>query len=465
MPKEIATVDEYLGLRAAGLADSSFACPHCGRDHRVPIGTIRNEPGVARALPEIAAGVLERPSRKAALLYDAAIEEAVRGALIDELPRPWIAAHALGRKGEHLESDASLGDEIVHGLDREADIVIAAGSGVIADLGKWVATKAGLPLIIFGTAPSMNAYTSITATMTIEGIKTSVWLTPPAAVLMDPLVSAAAPKEMILAGMGDLSARAICNADWKLSELLAEKYFCPLPFLLTGSFEKSYLDSAPGIGRGETAALAALGEAILVSGISMTMVEGETSPSSGAEHVFSHYWDLQVELEGAPKNLHGTQVGIGTMLSFALYDYMRGVDVSRLDARALLAARPGLETLKAEHRAKFRDKARFFDEALERKWIPAGEYAPRLERIAAAWGGIWAALDPYVGKGAALRSALESAGFSYSLGTIGRTRRQALDALLFGNRYRSRYTMLDLAWELGVLPGAADEILDSSGLG
>jgi glycerol-1-phosphate dehydrogenase [NAD(P)+] len=464
MPKAVMDLDRYLGLSAAELADSSFACPRCGRNHAVPIGTIRNENGIARALPDIAAQILGRKPRKAALLYDAAIEDIVRGAVIDELPQGALATHALGRKGLHLESEASMSDEIVRGLDGDVDIVIAAGSGVIADIGKWVATKASLPLIIYGTAPSMNAYTSITATMTIEGIKTSVWLAPAAAVLMDPEVCAAAPKEMILAGMGDLSARSICNADWKLSELRTQKYFCPLPFLLTGAIEKSYLDSAPGIGRGETGALGVLGEAILVSGISMTMVEGETSPSSGAEHVFSHYWDLQVELEGAPKNLHGTQVGIGTMLSFALFEHMRGLDLSRPDPKALAAKREGVESLKAGHRAKFREKAHFFDEVLDRKWIPDEDLAPRFERIVAAWEKTWGALDPYIGKGRAIKESLESAGFAFSLETIGRTRSQACDALIFGNRYRSRYTMLDLAWELGVLPGAADEILDRSGL-
>jgi glycerol-1-phosphate dehydrogenase [NAD(P)+] len=464
MPKHIETIETYLSLSASELADSSFACPRCGRNHAVPIRTIRNETGIARALPDIAAGILGKAPRKAALLYDVAIEELVRRAVVDELPALAFDARALGRAGKLLDSDASLGDEIVRGLSRDVDIVVAAGSGVVADLGKWVATKAGRPLIIYGTAPSMNAYTSITATMTVEGIKTSAWLAPAAAVLMDPELSAAAPKEMILAGMGDLSARSICNADWKLAELLAGKYFCSLPFLLTEAIEKSYLGSAPGIGRGEIAALGVLGEAILVSGISMTMVEGETSPSSGAEHVFSHYWDLQVELEGAPKNLHGTQVGIGTMLSFALFDYLRGVDVSCLDARTLVAKRPSIEALKAEHRAKFRDKAHFFDEVLERKWIPDGEYAPRLERIVADWERIWGELAPYVGNGRAVRESLESAGFAFSLETIGRTRRQAIDALVYGNRYRSRYTMLDLAWELGVLPGAADEILDRSGL-
>ena len=65
---------------------------------------------------------------------------------------------------------------------------------------------------------------------------------------------------------------------------------------------------------------------------------------------------------------------------------------------------------------------------------------------------------------AEVRRALEEAGFDFSLASIGRSRRQALDAIVYGWRYRSRYTVLDLAWELGVLDGAAGLILDRAGL-
>jgi hypothetical protein len=76
----------------------------------------------------------------------------------------------------------------------------------------------------------------------------------------------------------------------------------------------------------------------------------------------------------------------------------------------------------------------------------------------------WEALAPYTERRDAVQRSLESTGFVFSLDAIQRTRQQALDALIYGGRYRSRYTMLDLAWELGVLPAAADEILDRSGL-
>ena len=51
------------------------------------------------------------------------------------------------------------------------------------------------------------------------------------------------------------------------------------------------------------------------------------------------------------------------------------------------------------------------------------------------------------------------AGCPVTLEAIHRTPAEGVEALLYGSRYRTRYTLLDLAWELGVFPGAAEEIL------
>jgi len=76
----------------------------------------------------------------------------------------------------------------------------------------------------------MNAYTSITASMTENNVKTSQWLDPASAVLLDPKLLASAPAEMTCAGIGDLLARHVANADWKLSAIIRGTYFCSIPF-------------------------------------------------------------------------------------------------------------------------------------------------------------------------------------------------------------------------------------------
>jgi glycerol-1-phosphate dehydrogenase [NAD(P)+] len=464
MPEEIRTLAAYLKLDAAGLADTVFPCPDCGKEHRVPIKKIQVGDALSGSLPEIAADILGRAPRKTALIYDKKIEDVVQEALKASARGMAYKNIPLGDGVSHLDSANALGDMVAKALDADVDLILGAGSGVISDLAKWIATKAKKPFILFGTAASMNAHASITATMTMGGVKTSAWLDPASAVLFDIGVIAKAPRDMRLAGLGDLAARAICNADWKLGEFLRGISFCGLPYLLTQGGEDKYLAQAAGIGSGESGATRILAEATLVSAISMTMMAGDTSPSSGCEHVFSHYWDLQAEIEGAEKNLHGIQVGIGTMMSFALWEYMRKLDVSSIDPEALLEARPSSERLHGENIKKFGDKASLFDEAIRAKRIDDDKYPAYVRKIQDNWKAMWAALDPYVGDRGRVGKALLDAGFDLSLKTIKRTRRQALDALVYGARYRSRYTMLDLAGELGLLPARADEILESSGI-
>jgi len=465
MPRVIIDLDEYLSLDASDLADSVFDCTACGKQHRMPIQKIQLGTHLVDELEEIAATILGGRPRKPVLVYDRAIEDIIQVAVVDRLPRMPVFKAGLGAKGTLLEASDMLGDEAARMLPVDTDVIIGAGSGVIADLTKWIATRASKPFILYGTAPSMNAHTSITSAMTVQGIKTSILLDPAWAVLFDTPLLAESPKAMRLAGMGDLAARAVCNADWQLAHQIRQTYFCPVPFQLTGANKSLYLAEAEGIGRGESSSVGLLGEAVLVSGLSMSMLGGETSPSSGSEHVFSHYWDLQVELEGAPKNLHGTQAGVGTRLSYALFNVMRKLDMSRVDPLRLLRQRLPLEALTAQNRAKFGPKAHLFDEVLCKKWTPDADFIFHVRRILDRWEEIWQAVEPYLEPLETVQAPMESSGFVFSLETIQRTRQQALDALIFGSRYRSRYTLLDLAWELGVLPGAAEEILDLARLG
>jgi glycerol dehydrogenase-like iron-containing ADH family enzyme len=185
MPKEIHALDAYLNLGASGLADTVLHCPECGKDHSVPIQRILVGDALASVLPGIAADILGHAPRKTALIYEKKIEGIVLEALKPSARSMSYKNIALGDGVSHLDSTAILGDMVEKGLDADVDLILGAGSGVISDLTKWIATKSKKPFILFGTAASMNAHASITATMTMGGVKTSSWLDPASAVLFD----------------------------------------------------------------------------------------------------------------------------------------------------------------------------------------------------------------------------------------------------------------------------------------
>jgi glycerol-1-phosphate dehydrogenase [NAD(P)+] len=466
MLNKINSLESYLSKTSSDMANSVFDCPFCDRQHIIPFGKIKVGYNLIEEIPSLLCDILGHSPKKSLLLFDNVIETLVKDHVLSKLNRSGlcIVPIGLGEKGILLESDSKLGDQVADTIDSEIEIILGVGSGVIADLTKWISTRSKKPFILIGTAPSMNAHASITSTMTIDGVKTSRLLNPADAIIFDVDILSEAPVEMLLAGMGDLIARSICNADWKLSQVVRNTYFCPLPYQLTAKNEKEFLDKAEWIVSREREAIYGLSEAILISGISMTMLNGQTSPSSGTEHVFSHYWDLQVELEGAQKNLHGTQVAVGTVLSMALFDFMRDLDIGQINLKELTQKRPQLEQLFSENNQKFGNKAYLFNEVVKKKYIPDEQFKEYLESILSSWDEMWEAINPYIAEKEMITKPLERAGFHFSLDTIGRTDQQAIDSMIYGNRYRMRYTMLDLAWELGVLPDAAHIILHRSGI-
>lgn len=464
----IITIEDFLSRDSSGLADSLIdPCPICGGRHPVPIGAIHTGRGVVSQIPGLVETILGRFPRRPVVIYDQAIEAVIQSQVIEPLRSLGLPVEPFpmhGEPGHLLDSGVDNGNQAAAEIGSTADFLIGAGSGVIGDLTKWIATQLEQPFLICGTAPSMNGYTSITATMTENGVKLSKLLNPANAVILDVDIQAEAPMPMIHAGIGDLAARAICNADWKLSELLRKTYFCPLPFLMTAANEQAYLQATAGIARRDPDAVGLLSEAILLSGLSMTVLEGETSPSSGAEHVISHFWDLLVHLRGAPKNFHGTQVGVGTIIMLNAYQYLREIDPTTIDPRQVLRRRPSLEAIEAENWALYGNKAPSFNEVARKKRIPDVRYVEYLTGILTSWGAMWESLDPYVAPVQRIREPFEQAGVPYRLSDVQRTPAEAREALLHGSHYRPRYTLLDLLWELGLFPSAADEILERSGV-
>ena len=59
----------------------------------------------------------------------------------------------------------------------------------------------------------------------------------------------------------------------------------------------------------------------------MSMAFAEISrPASGLEHYFSHLWEMQALQRGVLSDLHGIQVGVGTLLTLWIYENVLNMD-------------------------------------------------------------------------------------------------------------------------------------------
>jgi glycerol-1-phosphate dehydrogenase [NAD(P)+] len=456
----------YYSLNPNQYGNTLFHCSECGREHRIPFKFVSSGQNLVNTLPETIELIMPNPPLNIGIIYDRHIEEKINAlyfSAFDKLDIPYTRI-PLGEEGLLLEASTEIGDEAANRMPDYIDFLIGVGSGVICDLTKWIATKCHLPFLLMGTAASMNAYTSITGTMTKDKVKSTHWLEPAKSVLMDATLIASAPQSMTCAGIGDLLARHIANADWKLSNHIHGTYFCPVPFEMMTRFQDAYLPLVGQIREGDLDATQKLSDAVLVSGYSMTILNGETSPSSGSEHILSHFFDFQHEVFGRPKNLHGEQVGIGTIIMGTAYEILSEIDPSTFDIDEIQRRRLSLNEIHHETDSIFGEYSKVFDQVISKKHIPDEDFPSYITQIIQSWEILWQDVQPYLMPAGKIKAAMTAAGGHTKLSNIQRTPEDAKQALLYGPWYRPRFTVLDLFWDLGLFPEYAPVILEQSGV-
>jgi glycerol-1-phosphate dehydrogenase [NAD(P)+] len=314
-----------------------------------------------------------------------------------------------------------------------ADAFIAIGSGTINDLTKYASALAHKPYAVFGTAPSMNGYTSLTASISQHGHKLTVPAQAPAGAFFDLAVLAAAPKRMIRAGLGDSICRATAQTDWLMSHLLLGTPYRQLPFDLLRAEERQLLELAPDLFDGSLDAMRVLVRTLVLSGLG-TAIVGSSAPASQAEHLVSHYIDMLAPAS-RPNVFHGEQVGVTTL------------SIARLQEE-LLAAPP---VVLADQIAE-RDVIAHFGEELGRSVWPEIA-AKRLDqdradalnqRIATQWSAISARLEASFLPPARIAAVLGAAGAPMTPEAIHLDRPFYEAALLHGREIRNRFTVLDM---------------------
>jgi len=219
-----------------------------------------------------------------------------------------------------------------------AEVVVSVGSGTVTDIAKAAATKRGIHVLAYGTAASMNGYTSNIAALYSGGLKVTRPVEPVWGVYADPAVVAAAPAEMNLAGLGDLCSKPFSGSDAAIASLAKGETPWRLPAEMVEVCFKRTLERAEDIGRSDPTALSELMEALWVSGFSMALA-GSSAPASGGEHLWSHRLDMLQHDRGLPPvALHGTQVGVACGLVRPLFEGAAAMDPD--EAAARLAEEP-----------------------------------------------------------------------------------------------------------------------------
>lgn len=404
--------------------------PATGRAPALPSLQIVIEPSLDGSEAELVAAL--RLGGRLAVVSDprtrAALGARVKGAL-----------HAIAAVDEIVLADpeADLATALeVNARSRHADALVAVGSGTLNDVCKYAAFTTDRPYVVFATAPSMNGYVTGTASLSIEGLKTTLEARAPRAVFLDLDVLRHAPVRLIRAGLGDAICRTTAQVDWLLSHLLLGTPYSEAPFLLQADDERPMLDAAGGLAQRQPDAILALTRMLVLSGLGMA-IAGGSEPASQGEHLISHYIDTMAGARHSG-SLHGEQVGVATLT------------VSRLQNRLLRAeAPPVLHPSIIDERAIL---ARFGPEIGAH--CLAGVKAKALDRrradglnakLAESWPDISRRLQAVMLPVERLRAALVAAGAPVAALDLGLDPSFYREAVLHAREIRNRFTILDLA--------------------
>tara|TARA_B100001123_G_C15327624_1_gene1030099 strand:+ start:2346 stop:3623 length:1278 start_codon:yes stop_codon:yes gene_type:complete len=202
-----------------------------------------------------------------------------------------------------------------------ADAWIAIGSGTINDLCKYASAQENKPYAVFGTAPSMNGFTSVNAAMSVNGLKRSLAAAAPAGVFLDLEVLAGAPKRMICAGLGDSLCRPTAQTDWLIAHYLLDQPYSDVPFNLLAEDEEGLFAESDALMRGDLVAMGRLARTLVLSGFGMTL-SGGSYPASQGEHLISHY--IEMMAKNQQMIFHGEQIAVTTLTMARLHERLLG---------------------------------------------------------------------------------------------------------------------------------------------
>jgi len=342
---------------------------------------------------------------------------------------------------------------------------VAVGSGTVNDIVKRAAGEVDRPYMVVGTAASVDGYSSFGAALTQDGFKKTMECPAPLVVVADIDVLRAAPSDLTAAGYADLASKITAGADWVIADCLGIDPIDPVGWDMVQADLRRWLSAPTGLSAGEREPFENLFEGLTMTGFAMQALR-KSRPASGADHLFAHIWEMEhLECDGVPVS-HGFKVAIGTLASTAMMEAVFARDIAMLDVEQAVARYPSWSERESAVQAAFGGTQaieRVLDES-RAKHLDEKALRERLQLVRESWQDLrertLAQLYPY----AELRRMFLEANCPVRPDEINLSRERVRDTAPVAQLIRNRYTILDLAFELGWLEECAAELAYPSGV-
>ncbi len=355
-------------------------------------------------------------------------------------------------------------EQLENSLKLHQAIPMAVGSGTINDLTKLASHKTVRPYMCVATAASMDGYTAFGASITAHGAKQTFLCPAPDTVVADLDVITQAPEPMNAWGYADLLSKITAGADWILADALGAEPIDPRAWTIVQGRLREMVGDPAGVRARNPTAVARLVEGLMLGGFAMQSAQS-SRPASGAEHQFSHLWDMQHHTHNGCAPSHGFKVGIGTLAVTALYEQIMNRPLEKLDVDACCAAwrDESAWTARAVDLLGEGELSTAAVKEIRAKHSDTAQLRAQLQTLRSDWPELKKRLRAQLLPIADLKEMLRQVGAPIEPEQIGIGRARLRDSYWQAFCIRRRFTVLDLAVRLGVLDDALNEIFGPRG--
>ena len=261
--------------------------------------------------------------------------------------------------------------ELAFSINVKAQVLIGIGGGKVIDATKYAAYLKKLPFLSVPTSASSDGFSSASASLIVNGRRTSVPARLAYGIVVDTAVIKSAPEKFLYSGIGDLVSKITALYDWLYEEKCGYTTCNDFAMMIAKKAVNSFVRT-PFSDIHEELFLKELVDSLAMSGIA-NEIAGSSAPTSGSEHLISHALDKMLE----QPQLHGIQVGIATYLmslvqdhrykrvntiftDTGFWDYVATLDLKREDYERAIDLAPSIKPFRHTylHEEKYREKAK-----------------------------------------------------------------------------------------------------------
>ena len=345
-----------------------------------------------------------------------------------------------------LSAEYTYIEQLENILTQTEAIPVAVGSGTINDLTKLAAYRTERQCFCIATAASMDGYTAYGSSIVYRGNKQTFTCPAPQAVLADIEIIRHAPPELTASGYADLFAKIPAGADWILADELGVEAIEPTAWSIVQDGLHEALAYPCGVREGAVEAITPLIEGLMLGGFAVQWSR-TSRPASGAEHQFSHLWDMEHHTHNGKTPSHGFKVGIATLYISALYEQLLRHPFEQLHIDDCCLQWPEWEQQEACAKEMFADTD-FLETVLTElraKYITKAELAQQLEKLKKRWPVIRKRLTRQLLPSVEVKRRLQLVGAPVEPEDIGISQARLRDSFLRAQHIRRRFTILDVA--------------------